>query len=237
MVTPERWQKIEELFHSALQRMPDEHAAFLVEACAGDAELQREVGALLASLEEAGDFIEEAPLAGAISSIVEGSADEAEQRVTANRALIGRRIGHYEIQSILGAGGMGEVYLARDVMLDRPISYAVGRACGHLLLAFDLEVSSIRDHSVRVDDLNRLPTCVVPPRATQSPRCGHILLARLLELQGEERTSGSITPDEPVPYGSRVVQSYRAVEGNGGWALAVEVWRRGDQVGCQPLAK
>lgn len=125
MMTSERWLKIEELFHSALEREPDEHASFLDEACAGDAELKRDVGALLASLDEAGDFIEQAPLAGAISSIVEESGDEAEQRAAASRSLIGRRIGHYEIQSLIGAGGMGEVYLAYDLMLDRRIAVKI----------------------------------------------------------------------------------------------------------------
>ena len=125
-MTSERWQKIEELFHAALRREPGEHASFLGEACAGDDELQNEVRALLSSLEEAGDFIEQAPLAGAISSIVEDSAGEAEQSAaTVNRSLIGRRIGHYEIQSVLGAGGMGEVYLAHDLMLDRRIAVKI----------------------------------------------------------------------------------------------------------------
>jgi len=124
MMTPERWEKIEELFHSALQRKPDEHAAFLDEACVGDAELQHEVGALLASLEEAGDFIEQAPLAGAVSSIIQDSEEETAQKAAA-LSLIGRRIGRYEIQSLLGAGGMGEVYLALDVMLDRRIALKI----------------------------------------------------------------------------------------------------------------
>jgi eukaryotic-like serine/threonine-protein kinase len=120
MMKPERWQEIEELFHSALQREPGERAAFLNEACIGDPELGRQVQALLASLAEAGDFIEQSPLAGAISSVVQKSSDDASQET--NLLLKGRRIDHYEIQSLLGAGGMGEVYLARDLMLDRPVA-------------------------------------------------------------------------------------------------------------------
>ncbi|MCM3905657.1 MAG: protein kinase [Pyrinomonadaceae bacterium] len=121
---PERWQTIEELFHAALQLGPAEHAAFLDEACAGDAELQHQVGELLASLEEAGDFIEQAPLVGAISAVIQDSAEERAQQAAAP-SLIGRRIGRYEIQSLLGAGGMGEVYLAHDVMLDRRIALKI----------------------------------------------------------------------------------------------------------------
>src|SRR5262245_4540113 len=123
-MTPERWQTIEDLFHAALQLGPDEHQAFLEEACAGDAVLQHEVGELLASLEEAGDFIEKAPLVGAISSAIHDSAEERAQQA-ASPSLIGRRIGRYEIQSLLGAGGMGEVYLAHDVMLDRRIALKI----------------------------------------------------------------------------------------------------------------
>ncbi|HSB10276.1 MAG TPA: protein kinase [Blastocatellia bacterium] len=123
-MTPSRWQRIEELFHSALQRKPDEHREFLIENCKGDPELRRQVEALLESHQEAGDFIEEAPLAGAISSIVEASADET-AKADATRALTGRRVGHYEIQSLIGAGGMGEVYLARDLKLDRPVALKI----------------------------------------------------------------------------------------------------------------
>ncbi|HYV07915.1 MAG TPA: serine/threonine-protein kinase, partial [Blastocatellia bacterium] len=125
MITPERWQQIEELFHAALQREPQEHAAFLEKACAGDGELRKQVGALLDSLEEAGDFIEGSPLAGAVSSVIQESLEETAQKAATARSLIGHRIGRYEIQSLLGAGGMGEVYLAHDVMLDRRIAVKI----------------------------------------------------------------------------------------------------------------
>ena len=123
-MTSERWQKIEELFHAASEREPEEQTAFLDEGCGGDVELRDEVAALLASLDKAGAFIETPPLAGAISTMVAESADEAAQS-QAYRSLLGRRVGRYEIQSWLGAGGMGEVYLAHDVMLDRRIAVKV----------------------------------------------------------------------------------------------------------------
>jgi serine/threonine-protein kinase len=51
---PERWQKIDQLFHLTLERAPDERAAFLDEACAGDESLRKQIAALLAAHEEAG---------------------------------------------------------------------------------------------------------------------------------------------------------------------------------------
>jgi len=124
-MTSERWQQIEELFHSALERRADERAAFFEQACNGDDELRRQVEALLASFEEAGDFIEQAPLAGALSSIADESSEAAAKRIDGAAPLVGRRIGHYEIQSLLGAGGMGEVYLAHDRELDRRIAVKI----------------------------------------------------------------------------------------------------------------
>jgi serine/threonine protein kinase len=108
----ERWHKIDELFHAVLQLPSDEQLGFLERECQGDIELQQEVTELLACLNESGDFIEQAPLAGAISTALAES----------NNTIVGKRIGRYEIQSLLGTGGMGEVYLSHDVMLDRQIA-------------------------------------------------------------------------------------------------------------------
>jgi hypothetical protein len=55
---PERWQKIDELFHAAVERNDGERAAFLDDACAGDESLRKQVEALLAGHEQAGSFIE-----------------------------------------------------------------------------------------------------------------------------------------------------------------------------------
>src|SRR5215510_4245160 len=122
-MTSERWQQIEDLFHSALEFAPDARPAFLDGVCHGDAELRRRIDALLVAHESAGSFIEEPPMAGVLTAIASDSANDRSHGP--NQSLIGRQIGHYEIQSLLGTGGMGEVYLANDLNLDRLIAIKI----------------------------------------------------------------------------------------------------------------
>ena len=122
-MTPERWRQIEELFHAALECPADARPKFLDEACDSDIELRRRIDALLAAHESAGTFIVEPPVIGVATAIANQSA-EGSQGVS-NHPLIGGRIGHYEIKSLLGAGGMGEVYLATDLRLDRPVAIKI----------------------------------------------------------------------------------------------------------------
>src|SRR4249920_1803679 len=109
---PERWQQIEKLYHSALKQEASHRTAFLKEACAGDEDLRREVESLLAQQPQAESFIESPALEVTAQAMAETRA----------RSMVGRQLGAYKILSLLGAGGMGEVYRAKDTRLDRTVA-------------------------------------------------------------------------------------------------------------------
>lgn len=107
--------KIEEIYHAALEKLPSERDEFLKKSCDGNDELRREVESLLSYDERARDFIESPP--GDLAAAVAGKRK--------NENPIGRRFGHYRVLSFLGAGGMGEIYLAKDTKLDRQAALKV----------------------------------------------------------------------------------------------------------------
>ncbi len=111
-MTPERYRQIGDLFHAALEVDSDERAAFLERACADDPALRREVESLLASHQQASGFIASPALAVAAGLLAESETD----------ALLGRTIARYRVLSLIGAGGMGRVYLAEDTELGRRVA-------------------------------------------------------------------------------------------------------------------
>ena len=109
----ERWTIVDRLLGAALEREPQERAAYLREACGDDEALRREVESLVAHASSG---------AGVVSTPAVSFADGIRSTGT---SMIGRRVGPYVIGARLGAGGMGEVYRARDTKLGRDVAIKI----------------------------------------------------------------------------------------------------------------
>ena len=108
MTTPSNWERVREIFHRALDRPPDERAAFVHEQAGDDSGVRKEVESLLAAHVEADRFLEKSPT-----------------NLEAPRLKRGTRLGAFEIVGLIGTGGMGEVYRARDTRLDRTVAIKI----------------------------------------------------------------------------------------------------------------
>jgi len=115
-VTPERWQEVKKVLAAALEQPPGERIAYLDEVCA-EPEMRREVESLLVAHDQADSSFMERPTIAAPRSAQSGASKET--------LKTGATLGPYEILAPIGAGGMGQVYRARDTRLGRIVAIKV----------------------------------------------------------------------------------------------------------------
>ncbi len=116
----DRWRQIEQLYDAAVELPVAERAKFVEEACAGDEDLRRELWSLLEAQQQAGDFMESPALDVAARAVARERSSSVRQS-----SFIGRELGAYKIEKLLGEGGMGEVYLAHDAKLKRHVALKI----------------------------------------------------------------------------------------------------------------
>ncbi|MEJ7578244.1 MAG: protein kinase [Pyrinomonadaceae bacterium] len=140
-MSPERFAQIDRILRSALEVTPEERSALLDAACADDGELRGEVESLLDAHKQAGNFIER-PAVEVDAQLIVGND---------SRSLIGHTVSHYRIVELLGAGGMGEVYLAIDTRVGRRVAL---KAMPAVFTANDERVRRFQQEARAVSALN-----------------------------------------------------------------------------------
>jgi len=142
------WERLEEIYQEALGLEPEQRAAFIQTATRGDESLRREIESLLSFQPKAEKFLTVNALHSTAKGLVKDSIG----------SLVGRQIGAYKIVSLLGTGGMGEVYRAVDTRLNRTV--AIKRLSAHLSIRPDLRKRFEREARA-ISNLNHPHICTL----------------------------------------------------------------------------
>ena len=202
MTSPERWQRLKELLHAALERSASERPAFVEAACAGDEDLRREVEELLISYERAGSFFDMP------------AAETATRLIAREHGALGPgdSVGPYKILGRLGAGGMGEIHLAEDSRLRRKV--ALKRLPSH--------VTADRERLRRFQHEARAASALNHPHVTHIYEIGEAAGVHFIAMEYVEGHSleteigaGPLDPDEVVRIATQIADALEQAHAKG----------------------
>ena len=184
-MTPEHWQRVEEIFRAALERPPGSRSGFLAEACP-DANVRREVESLLHRRDD--------PIAGTPAWPI------------SETLASGTRLGPYEILSQIGAGGMGTVHRARDTRVDRFVAIKICRE--HISGHFDREARAIAA-------LNHPHICTLYDLGQQDGVDYLVMEYVEGETLAERLTKGPIPASQAIRYALAIADALAAAHARG----------------------
>jgi len=197
---PERWHQITEIFHGACEHAPGRRHAFVADACRDDEALRREVEAMLAGLDDAGQFGENLVFASV-------ARRESGPSVGVPQLVPGARLGPYEIIMAIGAGGMGEVYRAHDTRLSRDVAI---KTLPPQFADDPGRLTRFRQEARVLASLNH-PNIAAIYGLEKSGDVDHLVL----ELVEGEILSGPIPVDQVVDYAGQITEALEAAHGKG----------------------
>ena len=229
-MSSDRWQQVDRLLEAALEVEPERRAAFLDEACGGDEALRREVESLLAAGDRAGDFLaspavdvaarleagpEEAHFATTLGLPGDGAAPAWADPSHSGDPLVGAVLGgKYRLEALLGRGGMGAVYRATQLQLDREVAVKVMRGD---MLSDPSAVARFQREARAVARL-RHPHIVAVHDFGVEPATGAYLVMEHLEgrsLRNELRARAPLPPVEAVRLIGEILAAVREAHARG----------------------
>jgi predicted Ser/Thr protein kinase len=169
----EEWKRVEEVYHEALEHRPESRAAFVIAACGGDSSLRREVESLLAA--DGANALVDQPAMDIAAELLDDGAPLAP----------GTELGPYRIEKLIGAGGMGRVYRARDTRLNRTVAIKISKQGFDERFEREARAVAALNHSHICQLYDIGPNYLVMEFVEGAPLNGPLPLAKAVEYAGE----------------------------------------------------